>query len=88
MMTLYKRLRDGSEQRSGHLMPLSLRYIKILSEAGIDWKDLHIIDAFSIVCAINIEKWRRYLAERARQRMGKHGIKQICRAAESDFEAL
>nr|DAH53915.1 MAG TPA: hypothetical protein [Caudoviricetes sp.] len=87
-MTLYKRLRDVSEQRSGHLMPLSLRYIKILSEAGINWKDLHIIDAFSMVCAINIDKWRLYFMERAKQKMGKQGIKQICRATESDFEAL
>lgn len=84
----YQKVQDLPDMTNRHLMPLSLRYIKILSEAGIDWKGLHIIDAFSLVCSINISAGRRYLSEKARQRQVRAGVKRIAPASAADFEAL
>lgn len=92
MVEIYKRnhlISTQIDERSKrHLMPTSLRYIKILSAAGIDWSKLHIIDAFSLVCAINIETARQYLKSRAREKMNKAGVQNISPARESDFNAL
>lgn len=69
-------------------MPLSLQYIKELAAAGIAWQPLHIIDAFSLVCALRIEMCKKILERRARERMDAEGIKEIVPASEEDFDAL
>lgn len=69
-------------------MPLSLQYIKELAEAGIDWKPLHVIDAFSLVCSLRIDACNKLLEQRARERMSEAGVKEIVPASEADFDAL
>ena len=69
-------------------MPLSLQYIKELSEVGIDWKGVHVIDAFSLVCSIRLDACKKILARRSRERMDAAGIKEIAPASETDFDAL
>ena len=90
MIELYKNNRlisEREERNKRHLMPTSLRYIKILS-AGIYWRDLHIIDAFSLVCSLNIDAARQHLKSKTREKMTKSGVKNIIPAGKSDFYAL
>lgn len=91
MIELYKNNRlisEREERNKRHLMPISLRYIKILSAAGIYWRDLHIIDAFSLVCSLNIDAARQHLKSKTREKLTKAGVKNIIPAGESDFYAL
>ena len=69
-------------------MPLSLRYIKELAASGIDWRGLHVIDVFSLVCSLRIDTAREYLRRQAQSRMENAGIKSISRATASDLDAL
>lgn len=69
-------------------MPLSLQYIKELSEAGIDWRPLHVINSFSLVCSLRIDLCRQYLEKVSRARMDAAGVKSITPATEEDFDAL
>ncbi len=69
-------------------MPLSLQYIKELSEAGIDWRPLHVIDAFSLVCSLRIDACKKYLEHVSRERMNAAGVSSITAATEEDFDAL
>ena len=87
MIALYRKinLRQGTDR---FLMPKSLHYIKILAEQGIDWKGLHIIDAFSLVCSIRIDHARTYLRMESKNKMQAAGISAIARATEKDFDAL
>ena len=80
--------RCEAKPQKGFLMPRSLRYIKTLAAAGIDWKDLHMIDAVSICCSIAIENAREYLRTRAHERMQRAGIQRITPATQADFDAL
>lgn len=69
-------------------MPKSLEYIKILGENGISWKDLHVTDAFSLVCSIRADAARKYLRYKAHERMSKAGVRNISVAGQADFDAL
>lgn len=69
-------------------MPLSLRYIKELASAGIDWHGLHIIDITSLVYSIRIDNARQKLELDRQKRMSERGIKEIRKATEADFNAL
>lgn len=69
-------------------MPLSLQYIKELSEAGIDWRPLHVIDAFSLVYSLRIDACRKYLDRISKERMNAAGVSSISPATEEDFDAL
>ena len=69
-------------------MPLSLRMIKEASENHIDWKSLHIVDLFSILYSIRIDKALQYLNEKKRQSLQKRGISEVRRATEEDFDNL
>jgi hypothetical protein len=69
-------------------MPLSLRYIKELASAGIDWHGLHIIDITSLVYSIRIDNARQKLEMDRQKRMSERGIKEIRKATEADFNAL
>jgi len=69
-------------------MPLSLQYIKELAEACIDWRPLHIIDAFSLVCSLRIDECKKYLERISRERMNAAGVSSISPATEEDFDAL
>ena len=88
MITVFKKIRDLPKEGNRHLMPLSLRYIRILSEAGIDWRGIHIIDAFSLVCALNISAARQVLDAKNKERRAKAGIKEIRSATSEEFDAL
>lgn len=87
MIDVYKKFKEPGQSKR-HLMPLSLRYIKVLSAEGIPWQPLHVIDAFSLYCAICIEKARAYLRDKAKERMSRAGVSNISRATESDFDSL
>lgn len=89
MVAVFKKIREPSMKTSeNHLMPLSLRYIKELASAGIDWSGLHIIDVFSLVCSLRIDTAREYLRRQAQNRMENAGIKSISRATAGDLDAL
>ena len=87
MINVYKKFKEPRQSKN-HLMPLSLRYIKVLSAEGIPWQSLHVIDAFSIYCAICIDKARTYLRDKAKERMSRAGVSNISRATESDFDEV
>lgn len=74
--------------QKGFLMPRSLRYIKTLAAAGIDWKSLHMIDAVSLCCSVAADDAREYLRVRANERMQRAGIKRITPATQADFDSL
>lgn len=89
MVAVYQKIREPSIKTSeNHLMPLSLRYIKELAASGIDWRGLHVIDVFSLVCSLRIDTAREYLRRQAQSRMENAGIKSISRATASDLDAL
>ena len=69
-------------------MPKSLEYIKILSEGGVAWDKLHVIDAFSLVCALRIDMARKYLSAKGQETMRKAGVRSITPANQADFDAL
>ena len=69
-------------------MPLSLRYIKELAAASIDYKGLHIIDLTSIVYSIRIDNAKQKLEMDRQKRMSERGIKNVRQATEADFNAL
>lgn len=69
-------------------MPISLQYIKELAGAGIDWRPLHVIDAFSLVYSLRIDLCRQYLEKISKQRMDAAGVRSITPATEDDFNAL
>ena len=69
-------------------MPLSLRYIKELAVAGIDWHGLHIIDLTSLVYSLRIDTARQLLQYERQKKLQARGIKEIRQATQADFEAL
>ncbi|MBQ7368710.1 MAG: hypothetical protein IJW60_03260 [Clostridia bacterium] len=69
-------------------MPKSLEYIKLLSEGGIAWKSLHVIDAFSLVCALRLDMARKYLAMKGQDKLKRAGVRSITPATQADFDAL
>ena len=87
MAELYQRIGE-SAPRGRHLMPLSLRMIKTLGEANIDWRGLHVVDVCSMVCAVHIDRAREYLLAKQQEKMQKAGVRRITPATAADFDAL
>lgn len=81
-------MRCGAKEKKHFLMPRGLRYIRELAKEGIDWRGLHMVDAVSLYCAIQIDRAREYLRIKSQERMRKAGIKSITPATEADFESL
>lgn len=77
-----------NKEQSQFSMPLSLRIIKESSQAGIDWKCLHIVDLFSIIYSIRIDNAKQYLEHKRQEEMQKRGINSIVKATETDFDNL
>lgn len=77
-----------NKKQSQFSMPLSLRIIKESSQAGIDWKCLHIVDLFSIIYSIRIDNAKQYLEHKRQEEMHKRGINSIAKATETDFDNL
>ena len=86
-MEIYRKIPSRNTKKH-HLMPFSLRSIKELASAGIDWHGLHIVDAMSIICALRIEAARKYLDAKAKEKMHAAGIKEIVPASSEDFDSL
>lgn len=86
-MEIYRKMPTQNTQKR-HLMPFSLRCVKELASAGIDWHGLHIVDAMSIICAIRIEAARKCLNSKAKEKMRAAGIKEIVPASSEDFDSL
>lgn len=87
MTELYNRIGEEAP-RGRHLMPLSLRMIKTLGAAGIDWRGLHVVDVCSMVCAVHIDRAREYLFEKQQEKLQKAGVRRITPATAADFDAL
>ena len=87
MAELYQRIGE-SAPRGRHLMPLSLRMIKTLGEAGIDWRGLHVVDACSMVCAGHIDRARGYLLAKQQEKKQKTGGRRVTPATAGEFDAL
>ena len=85
---VFERIDPKPFPKERHLMPVSLRTIKELGAAGIDWRGIHIIDAFSLVCSLRIDNARIWLRHRAQEKMTKAGIRRITPATQADFDAL
>ena len=86
MIEIYKKLPEGDSPK--FLMPLSLRLIKESAENNIDWRTLHLVDLFSIIYAIRIDKARTYLKQKQQERWAKNGISEVRKATEEDFDSL
>lgn len=86
MMQLYKKI--DNKETPQFTMPLSLRLIKESAAEGIDWKDLHIADLYSIIYSIRIDKAREYLEHKRRERLQKRGIAEVRQATSEDFDNL
>ena len=69
-------------------MPLSLRYIKELAAAGIDWHGLHLIDLTSIVYSLRIDVALKKMEHDRKEHLAKRGIKDVRPASKADFDAL
>ena len=69
-------------------MPTSLRYIKELGAAGVDWHGLHFIDIASLVYSLRIDVARQKLEYDRQRRMAARGINEIRTATKADFDAL
>lgn len=69
-------------------MPLSLRYIKELATAGVDWHGLHLIDLTSIIYSLRIDAALQKLEHDKQKRLSERGIKEVRPASKADFDAL
>lgn len=87
MIAIYKKIAISSPQQR-FPMPLSLRYIKELAAAGIDWRGLHLIDVTSIIYALRIDLALQKLEHDRQKRMSERGIKEVRPASKADFDAL
>ncbi len=87
MIGVYKKININTPKRQ-FSMPLSLRYIKELSAARIDYKGLHIIDLTSLVYSLRIDSAMQYLENERQSKMSKRGIAEYRPATEADFNAL
>ncbi len=87
LIELYQKIKVDVPKRQ-FSMPLSLRYIKELAAAGIDYRGLHIIDLTSLIYSLRIDIARQKLEMDKQRRMAERGIKEIRPATEADFNAL
>jgi hypothetical protein len=85
-MSIYKKI--DTFEKTQFTMPLSLRLIKETASEGIDWKGLHIADLYSIIYSIRIDKAKRYLEEKRRERLQQRGIAEVKQATAQDFDNL
>lgn len=69
-------------------MPQSLRYIKELAAAGIDWHRLHLIDLTSLIYSLRIDAALQKLEHDKQKRNAERGIKEVRPASKADFDAL
>lgn len=86
-MEIYRKM-PSQNTKKRHLMPFSLRCIKELAAAGVDWRGLHIVDVLSLICGIRIENAHAYLKAKAKEKMCAAGIKEIVPATSEDFDSL
>lgn len=69
-------------------MPLSLRFIKESGQYNIDWKQLHIVDLYSIIYSIRIDNANNWLKQQRQIKMKERGIASISQATEDEFNSL
>lgn len=69
-------------------MPLSLRYMKELGNAGIDWKGLHLIDITSLIYSLRIDIAKQKLEMDKQKAMNERGIQAVRPATQEDFDWL
>lgn len=69
-------------------MPLSLRYLKEIGQAGIDWKELHLIDLTSLIYSLRIDLARQKLEMDKQKKLSERGIGSVTKATEADFDSL
>lgn len=86
MVNIFKKI--DSTEKPQFSMPLSLRIIKECASCGIDWRYLHIVDLFSIIYSIRIDKAKEYLERKRQERLRSRGIAEVKKATEADFDNL
>ncbi len=69
-------------------MPRSLQYIKELAAAGIDWRELHLIDLTSFIYSLRIDYANQKLQHDRKKRLSERGITEVRPATQADFDAL
>ncbi len=88
MIETYKRLNIPDITKEQFSMPLSLRYLKEIGQAGIDWKELHLIDLTSLIYSLRIDTARQKMEMDKQKRLSERGISSVSKATEADFDAL
>lgn len=86
MIQIFKKIKNVEKPQFS--MPLSLQLIKESASFGIDYKNLHIIDLYSIIYSIRIDNAKQYLEHERQQKLSKKGISSIQKATEEDFNNL
>ena len=86
MIQIFKKIKNIEKPQFS--MPLSLQLIKECSEYGIDYRNLHIIDLYSIIYSIRIDNAKQYLEQERHKRLSSRGISSIQQATEEDFNNL
>lgn len=86
MIEIYKKIPNTEKRQFS--MPLSLEIIKESSNAGIDWKCLHIADLFSIIYSIRIDNAKQWLSHQKQEKLAKMGISRVEKATAQDFDNL
>ena len=88
LIDTYKKINIGELPKQQFSMPLSLRYIKELAAAGVDYKGLHLIDLTSLIYSLRIDTARQKMEMDKQKAMSERGIKAIRPANEAEFDAL
>lgn len=86
MIQIFKKIKNIEKPQFS--MPLSLQLIKESSSCGIDYKNLHIIDLYSIIYSIRIDNAKQYLEQERNKKLMNRGISSIQQATEEDFNNL
>lgn len=86
MIKTFKKIE--TDEKVQFSMPLSLRVIKTISEAGISWQPLHFVDVLSLYYSILIDKAKEYLKHKQQEKLQKRGISEVKAASMEDFNKL
>ena len=87
MIAMYKKIALPTPHHR-FSMPLSLRYIKELAAAGIDWHELHLIDLTSLIYSLRIDAAVQKLEQDRHKRLSERGINEVRQASQANFDAL
>lgn len=88
LIETYKKIKIDNSDLQQFSMPLSLRYMKELGQAGIDWHKLHLIDLTSLIYSLRIDLAKQKMEMDKQKKLSERGIGSVSKATEADFDAL